>query len=122
MPKGRRTAPPPARPSPPANAAEGAVRVRELTVKMLDRQDGEGVNWCFMAEILFKAAFDVLDRLPNDDPLKRKYVLAKRVHEGAYNRMVGNETEGFQAGSAGPGRGEPSPGADIGSPRPRASR
>jgi hypothetical protein len=96
--------------------------VRELTVKMLDRQDGEGVDWCFTAEILFKAAFDVLDRLPGDDPLKRKYALAKRVHDGAYNRMVGNETEGFQAGSAGPGSGEPSPGVGQGSPRPHPPR
>jgi hypothetical protein len=33
-------------------------------VKLFDRRDGEGVDRRMLTEILFKAAFDVLDRLP----------------------------------------------------------
>jgi hypothetical protein len=55
--KGRRTPPPAARPSPPADAVAGAAWVLELTVKLFDRQDGEGVDWRMIAETPFKAAF-----------------------------------------------------------------
>jgi hypothetical protein len=66
------------------------VRVHEFAVKLFDRQDGEGVNWRMIAETLFKAAFDVLDRLPED----QKRAVARRVHEGAYDRMAGNAAGG----------------------------
>jgi hypothetical protein len=73
-----------------------------------------------LASILFTAAFDTLDKF--DDAEQRK-ALARRVHERAYNRMVGNETAGFQAGSVGPGRdAEPSPGAGHKAPGPRPPR
>ena len=59
MPRGpkRSTAPPPA---PPANAAEGAARVRGLVMKLFDRQDGDGANWRLCAESLFRVAFELL--------------------------------------------------------------
>jgi hypothetical protein len=49
----RSTAPPP---QPPANAAEGAARVRGLVMKLFDRQDGDGANWRLCAESLFRIA------------------------------------------------------------------
>jgi hypothetical protein len=114
----RRTQPPRQPPGPSANATEGAPAVLKATVKLFDRQDGEGVNWRMIAETLFKAAFDVLDRLPED----QKRAVARRVHAGAYDRMAGNPT-GETGGSTGPGRAaEPSPGADVGSPRPHPPR
>jgi len=42
--KGRRTTPPRRPVDPPATSAEGAARVRQLTVKLYDRQDGNGVD------------------------------------------------------------------------------
>jgi hypothetical protein len=78
-------------------------------VKLFDRQDGEGVDWCLIGETLFKAAFDVLDRLPADDPLKRKHALARRVHAGAYDRISGNPESDFAASKTGPGEGGLSP-------------
>ena len=82
MPRGSRrsTAPPPA---PPANAAEGAARVRGLVMKLFDKGDGDGANWRLCAESLFRVAFEALDRLPED----QKKVLASRVHAGGYNRL-----------------------------------
>src|SRR5690242_2306712 len=105
MPRGSRrsTAPPP---QPPANAAEGAARVRGLVMKLFDRQDGDGANWRLCAESLFRVAFDALDRLPDD----QKQALALRVHAGAYERMAGHAEGGFTAGNEGQGRdAEPSP-------------
>jgi hypothetical protein len=60
---GRSTAPPP---QPPANAAEGAARVRQVVMKLFDKGDGEGANWRLLAESLFRLAFEALDRLPDD--------------------------------------------------------
>jgi hypothetical protein len=108
-----------AAPRPPANATEGAAAVLKATVKLFDRQDGEGVNWRVIAETLFKAAFDVLDRLPDD----QKQAIARRIHAGAYDRMAGNA--GSNSGeSTGPDRAAepPSPGAGVGSPRPHPPR
>src|SRR4051794_8850048 len=78
--------PPPPPPGPPASTEEGAAAVIKATVKLYDRSDGHGVNWREIAETLFKAAFDVLDRLPED----QKASVARRVHAGAYERVSGN--------------------------------
>ena len=51
---------------------------------------GQGVDWRVIAETLFKAAFDGLDRLPED----QKRALALRVHEGAYKRAAGGFADG----------------------------
>ena len=44
------------------------------------------MDWPLIAETLFRASFDVLDRLPDD----RKKMVAGRVHEGAYDRLTDN--------------------------------
>jgi hypothetical protein len=73
-------------------ALDGAEVARQAVVKLLDRQDGQGVDWRAVADTLFKAAFDVLDRLPDEACCS----VARRVHAGAYERM----TEGPKADSA----------------------
>jgi hypothetical protein len=85
-------------------------------VKLFDRQDGEGVNWRVIAETLFKAAFDVLDRLPDD----QRQALARRVYTGAYDRAAGNR-EGETGGNKKPGCGGPKATAEK-APRPHAPR
>ncbi len=45
MGRGRRTSPPRPPAGPPADAEEGAQRVRALLVKTFDRQDGTGADW-----------------------------------------------------------------------------
>jgi hypothetical protein len=120
MPKYGRTQPPRPRPGPPASAKAGADAVLKAAVKLFDRQDGQGVDNRLLASILFTAAFDVLDRITDEDQRK---TLAKRVHAGAYGRMVGNEESSFVAGDVGQGRdAEPSPGAGPGAPGPRPPR
>ena len=64
--------------------------MRQYLVKLHDRQDGQGVDWRVIAETLFRAAFDVLDKLPEDQ--RRK--LALRIHEGAYRRAAGDCGDG----------------------------
>jgi hypothetical protein len=82
----RRSTAPPAQPA----ATDGAAAVRQYLVKLHDRQDGQGVDWRVIAETLFKAAFDGLDRLPED----QRRALALRVHEGAYRRAAGVFADG----------------------------
>ena len=98
----RSTAPPP---QPPANAAEGAARVRGLVMKLFDRGDGDGANWKLCAESLFRVAFEALDRLPDD----QKKALARRIHAAAYDRLSGNPESDFAASKTGPIEGGPSP-------------
>ena len=99
----RSTPRPPA--APPVSAKEGAAAVLTATVKLFDRQDGEGVDWRLIAETLFKASFDVLDRLPDD----QKKAVARRVHAGSYDRASGNSASDFSASKTGPGEGVSSP-------------
>jgi hypothetical protein len=98
----RSTAPPPA---PPATAAEGAARVRGLVMKLFDKGDGDGANWRLCAESLFRVAFEALDRLPDD----QRKALARRVHEGSYDRASGNSKSDFAPSKTGPGEGGLSP-------------
>jgi hypothetical protein len=79
MPKGRRTAPPPAPPGPPASLKDGAAAVLKAATRLFDRQDGEGVQKPLLASILFTAAFDVLDLIADAEERKK---LARRVHAG----------------------------------------
>lgn len=79
--------------SPPADAAAGAAHIFAAAIKLYDRQDGTGADFRAMTEALFRAAFDALDKLP-DDACRS---VARRVHEGSYGRM----TDGPGAG-AGP--------------------
>lgn len=88
MPK-RRTQPPRPPAAPPATAEAGAALICAYAVKLFDRQHGEGANWPLLAASLFRAGFEVLDKLPDDACRK----LAGRVHAGAYDRV----TEGPKA-------------------------
>jgi hypothetical protein len=54
----RRTQPPRPPAAPPASAKEGAAAVLKATVKLFDRQDGEGADWRLIAETLFMASFE----------------------------------------------------------------
>ena len=104
-------------PRPPASAAEGAARVRQAAVDLYDRHDGQGVDWSAIAETLFRAAFDVLDQLPDGEGKRR---IARRVHAGAYDRAAGNQ-EG--QGSDGRAPAQKPAGASPGKPaRPSPPR
>jgi hypothetical protein len=64
-----------------------------------------------MAEVLFFAAFDALDRLPDD----QRHHVAKSVHAGAYKRFSGADADEFAANRTGQGRAvsPPSNAADF---------
>lgn len=98
---------PPPRPpaAPPASIGEGAARVSDFVVKPHDRQDGQGVNWRLMTETLFRAAFDLLDKLPDD----QRRAVALRVHEGSYRRMTDDQTEVGGASKTDPVGSVPAP-------------
>lgn len=65
-------------------APDAAAVARAAVVRLLDKGDGQGVDWRAVADALFKAAFDVLDRLP-DDACRS---VARRVHAGSYERVT----------------------------------
>jgi len=93
----RRSPPrPPA--APPASIEEGAARVSEFVIKRHDRQDGQGVNWRLLMETLFRAAFRMLDRLPDD----QRRAVALRVHEASYRRMTDEKTGDAEASKTDP--------------------
>ena len=78
----------------PATISEAAAFVRSYAVKLYDRQDGEGVDKRKIADTLFRAAFEVLDTLPDD----QRHALARKVHEGSYSRTVdAGEDKGREA-------------------------
>lgn len=115
----RRTAPPRLPAAPPADAAEGAARIRAALVKLFDRGDGTGADWHLTAESLFRCAFDLLDKLPEDE----RRSVARRVHEGSYRRMVPGPVEGDSAASnSGPAGPAPSNTAGLKSNGPRPPR
>ena len=66
----------PRRSSPPADPVTA----------LLDKGDGHGTDWPNAAAALFKAAFSCLDEAKGD---ARALTVARRVQDGAYNRMVG---------------------------------
>ena len=84
---------------------DGPTCVRQFVVELYDRRDGTGVDWRMVADTLFKAAFQVLDQVPDD---AQKKAIAGRVHASAYRRMTG-DAEGDSGGSEGPGQGSRSP-------------
>jgi len=84
----RRTPKPRATPA----ATDGAAVARQAVVKLHDKGDGHGTDWRAVTSDLFKAAFAALDNLP-DDACRS---VARRVHEGSYERV----TEGPKPDSA----------------------
>ena len=90
---------------PPADAAAGAALIRAAAVKLYDRQDGTGADWCMVTDALFRAAFDALDKLP-DDACRS---VARRVHEGAYGRVTEGPRLPVSASHGGPSCEEISP-------------
>lgn len=102
----RRTAPPRPPSLPPGSTEEGAARITSATIKMFDRADGTGADWRLMAESLFKAAFVMLDGLPDDV----RQSVARRIHEGSYRRMLPGGGYGDDAASnSGPGASDSGP-------------
>jgi hypothetical protein len=115
----RRTTPPRPPAAPPADAAEGAGRIRVALVKLFDRGDGTGMDWHLTAESLFRCAFDLLDKLPEET----RQAVARWVHEGSYRRMVPESVEGNStAGNSSPAGSVPAPSNTAGlksnGPRP----
>jgi hypothetical protein len=113
MRKGRSTA---ARtPKKPADAEAGAVLVRKFAIKLFDRDEGEAANWRLIADTLFKAAFDALDRSPDD---ASRTALLRRVNAGSYDRLTADPASGKTPALT--GRNEAAP-ADLKSPGPGAA-
>lgn len=66
--------------------------LHRYAVTLFDQGDGRAVDWPKMAEALFKVAFTCLDEAGTDD---RASKVVRRVHGGAYNRLVGNADSGL---------------------------
>jgi hypothetical protein len=115
----RRTTPPSPPAAPPADAAEGAGRIRVALVKLFDRGDGTGMDWHLTVESLFHCAFDLLDKLPEET----RRAVARRVHEGSYRRMVPGPVErDSTTSSSEPSGSVPSNTAGLKSNGPRPPR
>lgn len=121
MGRGRKTSPPRPPAGPPANADEGAQRVRALLVKTFDRQDGTGADWRLMLESLYRAGFRIADDQLDDDARRK---IMRRVHEGAEVRMTGGYADGSGASKTDPAGpvAAPSNAAEPHSPMPRPPR
>lgn len=113
----RHAAPP--LPKAPTTTAEGAKRIEAISVQAFDRKDGSGVDWPLMTDCLFRAAFQQLDKLPDDARL----AMAERVHAAAYERVLSTEAGRGDGGFAAPKAGNIQPGAPspamINQPRPQ---
>jgi hypothetical protein len=62
-----------------------AALVRKFAIKLFDRDEGEAANWPLIADTLFKAAFDAIDRSPDD---ASRAALLRRVNTGSYDRLA----------------------------------
>ncbi|MGC2224425.1 MAG: hypothetical protein WA624_19775 [Methylocella sp.] len=99
----------------PAGVDAGAVLVRKFAIKLFDRDEGEAANWKLIAETLFKAAFDALDRSPDDEG---RTALLRRVNAGSYDRLTADPAENKTQAPA--GRNEAAK-TDLQSPGPGAA-
>jgi hypothetical protein len=110
-----RKARPPAPKTPKKPADAGAALVRKFAIKLFDRDEGEAANWKLIAETLFKAAFDALDRSPDD---ASRVALLRRVHAGSYDRLTADDPAATET-QAMTGQNEAAP-ADLQSSGPEA--
>jgi hypothetical protein len=85
-------------PKKPADSEAGAALVRKFAIKLFDRDEGEAANWKLTAETLFKAAFDALDRSPDD---ASRAALLRRVNAGSYDRLAVDPAENKTQAPAG---------------------
>ena len=81
---------PPDTSTPDKAAALGAAVAKAAVVKLFDKGDGNGVDWKMAGAALFRAAFAVLDALPDD----QKDAMARRVYERAEERITGGYADG----------------------------
>jgi hypothetical protein len=104
---------------PPADAEEGAARVRALLVRTFDRKDGTGADWLLMLESLYRAGFKIADERPDDEARRS---IMRRVHEGAEVRLTGGYADG--ASNSDPAGPVPAPSNTgvFNSPGPRPPR
>src|SRR5438132_7028182 len=72
-------------PKKPADAEAGAELVRKFAIKLFDREEGEAANWPLIADTLFKAAFEALDKSPDD---ASRLALLRRISAGTYDRLA----------------------------------
>lgn len=92
----------------PADAESGAAAVRKYMIDLFDREDGRAADWPLIADTLLRAAFAALDEVPGNATAES---LLRRVHEGAYNRLVKNDHDG--AGPSGMADNTPRNGIDA---------
>jgi hypothetical protein len=78
-------------PKKPADAEGGALLVRAFAIKLFDREEGEAANWPLIADTLFKAAFDAIDRSPDD---ASRALLLRRVNTWSYDRLAVDPASG----------------------------
>jgi DNA-directed RNA polymerase specialized sigma24 family protein len=91
--------------------------VRKFAIKLFDRDEGEAANWPLIADTPFKAAFDALDKSPDD---ASRALLLRRVHTGAYDRLAAVCDPASSKTPAPAGRNEAAK-TDLQSPGPGAA-
>ncbi len=102
-------------PKKPADAEAGAALVRKFAIKLFDRDEGEAANWPLIADTLFKAAFDAIDRAPDG---ASRAALLRRVNAGSYDRLAVDPAENKTPAPA--GRNEAAK-AELNAPGPGAA-
>jgi hypothetical protein len=101
---------------PPKKPTEaGAVLVRKFGIKLFDRDEGAAANWPLIADTLFRAAFDALDRSPDD---ASRAALLRRVNAGSYDRLAADPAASKTQALGGQNEAAP---ADLQSPVPGRS-
>lgn len=70
---------------------DAAMQVRSHAISLFDRREGHAADWPLIAETLLRAAFAALDEGSVD---QRSVSVLRRVHAGAYDRIVGNRPDG----------------------------
>ncbi|WP_274630777.1 hypothetical protein [Arvimicrobium flavum] len=93
----------PAKAPRPTDADGAAPIVRKFMIDLFDREDGRAADWGLLAETVFRVGFEMADEVAGSE---RATALMRVVHDHAYNRLVGNESEAGGA-SRGPAQSPP---------------